>query len=133
MKNYAIGNDGEVDFPLDPNGSGGSSVYSAEGKKTMNVKSKSIHTILNEFNLNEPYLLDLDIKGKEFETINDASISKFKMVRIEYEPRMGEQYLGTREELLRKLSEYDFKKIRIFKHNGGLYDLIDHGTIEAKK
>ena len=80
MKNYAIGNDETIEFPINPNGSGGSSAYSLNGKKTIKVKSVSIRTILEEFSSNDPYLLDLDIKGKEFEIINDKSISKFKMI-----------------------------------------------------
>jgi len=80
MKNYAIGNDETIEFLVNPNGSGGSSAYSLNGKKTIKVKSVSIRTILEEFSSNDPYLLDLDIKGKEFEIINDKSISKFKMI-----------------------------------------------------
>jgi len=39
--------------------------------------------------------------------------------------------LGDRQELISKLKEYGFNKIRIFKHNETASDLMDHGTIEA--
>ena len=97
MKNYAIGNDGEIDFPLEINGSGGSSAYRLQNKKTIKVKSVSIDTILDEFNIENPFLLDLDIKGKEFEIINDKNISKFKIVRIEYSTRIDDKIIGNRK------------------------------------
>lgn len=133
MKNYAIGKDEEIDFPIDPNGSGPSSVYNSEGKKTIKIKSKSVSTILEDFKIQRPYLLDLDIKGKEFEIIRDIAIQKFDMVRIEYSPIIGNKKIGNRDEIIDKLRNYGFDKIRIFKHNEGSYDLNDHGTIEAKK
>lgn len=132
MKNYAIGKDEEIDFPLDPSGGGGSSAYYTNGKNTIKVQSKSITTILKEFRISNPYLLDLDIKGKEFDIINDKSIKKFKMIRIEYSTKIGNKRIGDRDELINKLKDYGFDKIRIFKHNEGVYDLMEHGTIEAK-
>jgi FkbM family methyltransferase len=131
MKNYAIGNDGEIDFPINPNGSGGSSAYNLENKKTIKVKSVSISSILKGFCIEDPFLLDLDIKGKEFEVINDENIRKFKMVRIEYSTHIGDKLIGSRDEIIRKLREYGFNKLRIFKHNEGTYDLMTCGTIEA--
>ncbi|BCS91450.1 FkbM family methyltransferase [Metallosphaera javensis (ex Sakai et al. 2022)] len=86
MKNYAIGRDGVVKFPVNPRGSGGSSIYEQKGLETIEVRSVSISTILREFNIDEPYLLDLDIKGAEFDVIDDPAISKFRKVRIEYSP-----------------------------------------------
>ena len=133
LKNYAIGNDGEIDFPINPNGSGGSSAYDLVNKKTIKVKSVSLSTIFKEFSLENPFLLDLDIKGKEFEIINDEYISKFEMVRIEYSTHIGNKVVGSRNDIIYKLKEYGFNKIRIFKHNDLHYDLTNHGTIEAKK
>ena len=133
MKNYAIGNDGEIDFPIEASGSGGSSAYYLENKKTIKVKSLSISSILKEFSLENPFLLDLDIKGKEFEVINDENIQKFEMVRIEYSTHIGDKLIGSRDDIIKKLREYGFNKIRIFKHNEGVYDLTIHGTIEARK
>ena len=133
MKNYAIGDDEIIEFPINPKGSGGSSAYSLKGKKTIKVQSVSIKTILEKFSINDPYLLDLDIKGKEFEIINDKSLSKFKMIRIEYTTSIDGKKIGERQQLIEKLKEYGFSKIRIFKHNEGIYDLTDHGTIEATK
>ncbi|MCW1297630.1 MAG: hypothetical protein QW061_03145 [Candidatus Rehaiarchaeum fermentans] len=39
--------------------------------------------------------------------------------------------IGTRDELIDKLKEYGFRKIRVYKPNE--YDLHYHGTIEARK
>ncbi|MEM3489668.1 MAG: FkbM family methyltransferase, partial [Nitrososphaerota archaeon] len=96
------------------------------------VKSVSITKILEEFHIDSPYLLDLDIKGKEFEVINDSSISKFHKVRIEYSPYIATVVNG-RDILLGRLKEYGFTSIRIFKHNELTYDLHYHGTIECSK
>ncbi|MCL4480685.1 MAG: FkbM family methyltransferase [Candidatus Thermoplasmatota archaeon] len=133
MKNYAIGSDGDIDFPINPNGSGGSSAYDLENRITIKVKSVSLSTILKEFSIESPFLLDLDIKGNEFEIINDESIAKFEMVRIEYSTHIGNKQIGSRKDIIYKLREYGFNKIRIFKHNEGIYDLNNSGTIEAIK
>lgn len=118
---------------MNPSGSGGSSAYNLKNYKLIKVRSVSIGTIIKEFSLDSPYLLDLDIKGKEFEVINDPSISKFSLIRIEYTTKIGNKVIGTRKNILDKLREYGFDKIRIFKHNEGIYDLTEHGTIEAAK
>ncbi len=133
MKNYAIGNHGEIDFPIDPNGIGGSSAYYLENKETIKVKSVSISSILEEFSIENPFLLDLDIKGKEFEVINDENIQKFEMIRIEYSTHIGNKLIGSRDDIIKRLREYGFNKIRIYKHREGDYDLTVHGTIEARK
>lgn len=133
MKNYAIGNDGEIDFPIEPNGSGGSSAYNLRERKTIKIKSVSLSSILKEFSIENPFLLDLDIKGKEVEVINDESLQKFKMVRIEYSTDIGGKLIYNRNDLIKRLREYGFSKIHIFKHNELNYDLNKHGTIEAKK
>ncbi|MEM0304446.1 MAG: FkbM family methyltransferase [Saccharolobus sp.] len=132
LKNYAIGNDGEVDFPIN-RAKGSSSVYDISRYKTVKVRSVSVSTILKEFNISEPYLLDLDIKGKEFDVINDDAISKFKIVRIEYNINIGGTMIGTRDELIDKLKEYGFRKIRVYKPNELVYDLHYIGIIEARK
>ena len=133
MENYAIGRDEEIDFPVDPNGSGGSSAYATEGRRTTKIQSKSISTVLYEFNIQTPYLLDLDIKGKEFEVIRDTAIQQFDMVRIEYSSVIDNKNIGSRDEIINKLRSYGFNKIRVFKHNELPHDLNEHGTIEAKK
>jgi FkbM family methyltransferase len=133
MKNYAIGNDGEIDFPIDPNGSGVSSAYYLENKKTIKIKCVSISSILKEFSLENPFLLDLDIKGMEFEVINDKSIKEFEIIRIEYTTHIGDKLIGSRDDIIKKLLEYGFNKIRIYKHNEAFYDLNNHGTIEARE
>ena len=133
LGNYAIGTDRDIDFPVNPNSSGGSSEYKVEGLKTVKIKSKSISTILNEFNISEPFLLDLDIKGSEFSVIEDASIEKFQRIRIEYSPYLLNSKNETLDYLLNKLKNYGFNKLRIYKHNNLRFDLMNHGTLEAEK
>jgi len=130
LKNYAIGKDEYLDFPA--KGSGSSSAYETTPNKTR-VKSVSVTTILEEFNISHPFLLDLDIKGKEFEVVHDPSLSKFQMVRIEYSTHIGHKKIDLRDEIIRALKEHGFNRLRIYKHNEGKYDLNEHGTIEAKK
>ena len=132
LRNYAIGIDGEVDFPFEED-SGGSSIYSTNGKNKIKVKSVSIKTILNEFNISDPYLLDLDIKGAEFTVIDDASISNFKKIRIEYSAHLLNRSDKSLESLVAKLKNYGFIKFRVFKHNNSRFDLTYHGTLEAEK
>ena len=131
MKNYAIGKDEVIDFPVNEMGSGGSSAFNIGKNKTVKVMSISITKILEEFHIDNPYLLDLDIKGKEFEVINDSSLSRFHKVRIEYSPDLA-MVVNGRDLLLNKLKEYGFTTTRIFKHSGLRYDLHAHGTIEAQ-
>ncbi|MCL4479936.1 MAG: FkbM family methyltransferase [Candidatus Thermoplasmatota archaeon] len=133
LKNYAIGIDGDIDFPVNPKDSGGSSVYKNDGLKTIKIKSKSISTILHEFNVAEPFLLDLDIKGSEFSVIEDVSIKKFQRIRIEYSPYLVHSKNETLDYLLNKLKNYGFNKFRIYKHNNLRFDLLNHGTLEAEK
>jgi len=132
LRNYAIGEDGEIDFPVEED-SGGSSIFKSNVKNKIRVKSVSIKTILNEFNISDPYLLDLDIKGAEFIAIEDSSISRFKKIRIEYSPYLLNQSDKTVEYLIDKLKSYGFAKVRVFKHNNLKFDLTYHGTLEAEK
>ncbi len=129
---YAVGMDGNVSFPLEED-SGGSSIYLLK-EKTIKVKSVSISTILERFQIKHPFLLDLDIKGAEFTVVKDQSIGKFKRIRIEYSPYLLEKIPEhSLEFLIRKIREYGFKNIRVYKHNDLRFDLLNHGTIEAEK
>lgn len=38
MKNYAIGDDEEIDFPVNPSGSSGSSAFALENNKLVKVR-----------------------------------------------------------------------------------------------
>ncbi len=131
LRNYAIGEDGEVSFPIESD-SGGSSIYNLEGKRSVKVKSVSISTILDEFNIVNPFLLDLDIKGSEFTVIEDKQISKFKRIRIEYSTYLLNDKNKSLNYLIKKLKEYGFNNVRVYKHNNIRFDLMDHGTIEAE-
>lgn len=132
MRNFAIGRDGYVDFPQTDVVTGGGSVFDAGSPKTAQVRSISIASILKEFHIEDPYLLDLDIKGKEFDVIEDRDLGKFHRIRIEYTPDVTPNS-GGRELLLERLREYGFGSPRIFKHNSGSYDLHRHGTIECSR
>ena len=131
LENYAIGEDGYVEFP-NIKCNGAASVYS-NIKDKVKVRSVSISTILKEFKINNPDILDIDIKGEEFKVIHDRSLEKFKIIRIEYTTNMGGKKLGSVDDIINKLREYGFNKIRIYKHNEGKYDLSEHGTIYAVK
>ena len=126
--NYAIGKEGIIRFPI-----GGFSTFDIRGFKTVNVKSIGMATLLKEFKIKSPYLLDLDIKGNEFDIIDERALSKFKIIRIEYTTKVGNKKIGNRDTIIKKLKQHGFNKIRIFKHNYGAFDLIEHGTVEAKK
>ena len=131
LKNYAIGEDREIEFP-DMDCSGGAS-YFTEYNKKVKVRSVSISTILREFNLSHPNILDLDIKGNEFKVIDDKSIENFDIVRIEYSTVINGKKVGDRDYLIEKLKQYGFTKIRVYKHNELPFDLSTHGTIFAQK
>jgi len=131
LTNYAIGKDSIVNFPINED-SGGSSIFETKSRRTVSVRSVSISTILDEFEIKNPYLLDLDIKGAEFDIISDEAISNFKKVRLEYSPYIlhNQKKLYT---LVDKLKDYGFIKLRIYKHYPLRFDLIEHGTIYAEK
>ena len=131
LKNYAIGEDGYVEFP-NIKCSGAASVYS-NVKDKVKVRSVSISTILKEFKINNPDILDIDIKGEEFKIIYDRSLEKFKIIRIEYTTEIEGKKLGNVDDIINKLREYGFNKIRVYKHNELIYDLSEHGTIHAVK
>ena len=133
FQNLAIDKDGIIEFPINDDGSGGSSIYNTNKNRTVKIRSVSIKTILNEFKIKNPFLLDLDIKGSEFNVINEKALSKFKIIRIEYSTKIGNKKIGSRSYIIKKLKQYGFSNIRIYKHNYGIYDLSEHGTIEAKK
>ena len=133
FQNLAIDKDGIIEFPVNNDGSGGSSIYDIDKNKIVKIRSVSIKTILNEFKIKNPFLLDLDIKGSEFNVINEKALSKFKIIRIEYSTKIGNKKIGSRSYIIKKLKQYGFSNIRIYKHNYGIYDLSEHGTIEAKK
>ena len=131
LENYAIGEDGYVEFP-NIKCNGAASVYS-NIKDKVKVRSVSISTILKEFKINNPDILDIDIKGNEFKVINDKSLEKFNIIRIEYTTEIEGKKLGNVDDIINKLREYGFNKIRIYKHNEMRYDLSEHGTIYAVK
>ncbi|MCW1311660.1 MAG: FkbM family methyltransferase [Saccharolobus sp.] len=62
LANYAVDKDGTVEFPVNDD-SRGSSIYEKKTTKKVKVRSISISTIIKEFNIASPYLLDIDIKG----------------------------------------------------------------------
>ena len=133
IKNYAVGKDEDIEFTVNSDDPAGSSIYANKGNEIIRIKSKSISRILREFNILDPYLLDLDIKGSEFDVIEDSSIKNFQKVRIEYSPYLFKSEEKTLESLINKLKSYGFNNIRIYKHNAIRVDLLNHGTLEAEK
>jgi len=131
LKNWAIGEDGEIEFPQ-TKCNGGISAYD-NYKEKVKVRSVSISTILDEFNIANPNILDLDIKGAEFQVINDKAIQKFQTVRIEYLTVINGKRIGDLNYLIEKLEAYGFTKIRIYKHNELPLNISVNGTILASK
>jgi len=127
--NEAVGKDEEIEIPIGGNINGGFSIYSPVKEKALRIKSVSLRKILEENNLNNPYLLKADCKGCEYYIIEDDAISKFEKVKIEYtgfnRPKVSY--------IINKLKSKGFKKFRIYKHNWLIYHLSDHGTIYAEK
>ena len=131
LRNWALGDDGEIEFP-DTKCNGGAS-YFDDYRRRVRVRSVSVSTILREFGISKPDILDIDIKGSEFQLIKDEAIREFDVVRIEYQTVIGNKKIGDVSYLLEKLREYGFAKIRVFKHNELPLDLSINGTIVAQK
>ena len=131
LRNWALGNDGEIEFP-DTKCNGGAS-YFDDYRRRVRVRSVSVSTILKEFGISKPDVLDIDIKGSEFQLIKDEAIRAFDVVRIEYQTVISNKKIGDVSYLLEKLREYGFTKTRIFKHNELPLDLSINGTIVAQK
>jgi FkbM family methyltransferase len=127
--NKAVGKDEEIEISIGGNINGGFSIYGQAKGKALKVKSVSLRKILEENNLNNPYLLKADCKGCEYYIIEDDAISKFEKVKIEYtgfnRPKV--------DYIISKLKSKGFSKFRIYKHNWLTYHLSDHGTIYAEK
>lgn len=133
FENLAIGDDGVVEFPLNEGGSGSSSIYDSQAARRTKVKALSLTTILNEYNIESPYLLDLDIKGAEFTVIRDKALRKFDKIRIEYAPYLLKDSEATLAFLEEKLQDYGFDDFRIFKFNCCRFDLLNCGVLQASK
>ena len=131
LRNWALGDDGEIEFP-DTKCNGGAS-YFDDYRRRVRVRSVSVSTILREFGISKPDILDIDIKGSEFQLIKDKALREFDVVRIEYQTVIGNKKIGDVSYLLEKLREYGFAKIRVFKHNELPLDLSINGTIVARK
>jgi FkbM family methyltransferase len=135
LRNWAIGRDGSVDFPIAPGGSGSASLQ-YPSRELARIRSVSIGTILSEFRLEQPYLLHLDIKGEEFGVVEDDAVGRFERLRIEYSPYLGRgAEAGSRslERLIERVRQLGFTEVRVMKHNALRYDLREHGTLDARK
>lgn len=131
IRDWAIGTDGEVEFP-DVGCNGGVSAYGNAQRRTK-VRSVSISTVLKEFDIKRPNILDLDVKGAEFLVVNDEVLKEFDVIRIEYSTAINGKILGTIGELIGELRGYGFNKFRVYKHNEERSDLSEHGTLLASK
>lgn len=132
--NYAIGPDGEFDFPINKRDMGVLTRYSNIG--FTKIRSISVRSLLKELHIENPFLLHLDIKGQEFNVINDDSLANFKRIRIEYSTFLTPSNIEKPDVLsyfLKRLEELGFRKIRTFKHNYLRFDLGQHGIIDAER
>jgi FkbM family methyltransferase len=123
----AVGEDGTVRFSASEGGGG--SAYGSN-LSTLSIPSVSLRTILNRID-GAPFLLKLDVKGAEFDLVGQSAISEFSVVQIEY----AADYRPDRSvgELLGKLRDAGFSRIRRFKHNWGGLDVAIQGMIHAER
>jgi FkbM family methyltransferase len=128
--NFAIGTDGVVRFPARAGGKG-SALQSS--KKTVPVTSLSVGSILRRYDIHDPFLLHLDIKGLETAVLLQREVGLFQRVRVEYETVVDGKVVGSYDQLIDTLIHHGFRKIRTFKHDANRYDLRTHGTIDAAK
>ena len=131
MRNWALGLDKFITFPVNGEDSGSSSALAISGLETVSVRCASVSTILKEFDISEPFLLDLDVKGFEYEVIKDPQIANFNIVRIEYNTKYNGIIIGTRSLIIGKLKECGFRYFRIYSLGG--IDLNQGGVIEARR
>jgi FkbM family methyltransferase len=80
--NEAVGENEEIEISIGRNINGGFSIYGQVKGKALKVKSVSLRKILEENDLNHPYLLKTDCKGCEYYIIEDDAISKFEKVKM---------------------------------------------------
>jgi len=124
FENYALGKDGYT-YPQ--------RVERGRRAPAKRIRSLSLSTILREFRIASPTLLDLDVKGAEFELLDDPALALFEKVRIEYSPYLlGRRDLGP-DTLIHRLRALGYRDIRVFKHNHMRYHLENHGTLLAVK
>ncbi len=131
--NAAIGVDGTLDFPI--GGGGGGSMFT-KNFATFQVKSMSIEQILKTFDITDPFLLHLDIKGAEDLILEDPELENFERLRMEYSPYLNEKSPKTDDYpawLTKRLKDIGFEKVRIFKHNDFRKPLSVHGTVDASR
>lgn len=131
--NAALGPDGSIEFPAG-NG-GGSSIYN-HSESTAKVDSMSIDTLMEKYEIKNPYLLHLDVKGAEHDVLSGPGIGMFQRVRVEYSPYLSIQgsMIGDYPDWIKSaLAGMGFDRIRIFKHNDFRKTLSEHGTVDAMK
>jgi FkbM family methyltransferase len=123
----AVGEDGMVRF--DPGGEGGGSVYRQRAASVL-TPSVSLRTVLGRID-GAPFLLKMDCKGVEFDVIQQPALREFSVVELEYavDHRPGH----TVKELIERLSDAGFSRIRRFKHNWEFFDLETHGVLVAQR
>jgi FkbM family methyltransferase len=123
----AVGGDGTVRFSSTEGGGG--SAFGADSN-SLAIPSVSLHTILNRMD-GKPFLLKLDVKGAEFDLVRQSAISEFTALQIEYatDYRAGSS-IG---ELVGRLRDAGFSRIRRFKHNWGGLDIGVQGMIQAER
>jgi FkbM family methyltransferase len=108
--NEAVGKNEEIEISIGKSISGTFSIYSQAKGKILRIKSISLRKILEENDLDNPYLLKADCKGCEYYIIEDDAISKFEKVKIEYtgfnRPKV--------DYIISKLKSKGFSKFRVF-------------------
>ncbi|MEM0142768.1 MAG: FkbM family methyltransferase [Candidatus Parvarchaeum sp.] len=120
----ALGKDEIIDFYSTGKANNSKRNNAGSSMKTFSI---SLKTLLSNYHIEDPYLLDLDIKGSELSFLEDTdSVKKFKWIRIEYQGNLYDI-----QEFFNRIG--DFKVERIFKPNEGSYSLANYGVIIYKK
>jgi FkbM family methyltransferase len=124
--NVALGVDGTISFR---SGLGGGSGVNARGGTSIQVRSVSLRTLLDQTSTPDGYLLKMDCKGSEFQVVAQREIRRFKRVAIEYSvPGTG----GSLDRLIDELRADGFSRFRAFKHRWGPIRLSDYGMLVAE-
>lgn len=123
--NLAVGHDGQIPFWSGQRS--GSSAFGGPGRP-IQVESISLETLLTSIGLRNAFLLKADCKGCEAELVEQAAISRFAHVQIEY-TQSGSR--GDVNRIREGLRGHGFTNVRQFKHNHMPLPLRRHGLLRA--
>lgn len=124
----AVGSHGTVGFSAGLHG--GSGRYADGEGQVLQVDSLDLEGILEKCPGQEAFLLKADCKGSEFELAQQAAISRFQRLFIEYSADLLSKRVS---DLMSSIEAAGFQIDRIFKHSWYNYSVEDHGTLHATR